>query len=200
MMVDAYVQFLLGCGYESLSAEQDDTEAATWYRKAADQGHLPAQCSLGSMYANGRGVPQDYTQAVAWYRKAADQGHADAQYCLGLMYADGQGVKDDAEAEALWRNAADQGQAAAQYSLGLMYAREQSMLGGLHFSLEGIPQDYVEAHKWLNLGASRATGEDQKTFAEARDALLAVMTPAQLAEAQSRAADWQAAFEKRQSK
>jgi TPR repeat protein len=133
---------------------------------------------------------------IAWYRKAADQDHPGAQYSLGLMYADGQGVKDDTQAEALWRKAADQGHAQSQYSLGLMYAREKSLLGGLYFSLEGVQQDYVEAHKWLSLAASHATGEDQKTFAHARDTLREAMTPAQLARAQQRAADWQAAFDK----
>lgn len=196
---DEYAQYRLALMYANgQGVPQDDTEAVAWYRKAADQGHADAQFFLGRDYYFGRGVPPDEMEAVAWYRKAADQGHADAQYTLGFMYADGQGVKDDMQAEALWRKAADQGHAKAQYSLGLMYAREKSLLGGFYFTVEVVPRDYVEAHKWLNLAASRATGEDQKTFANARDTLLEAMTPAQLAEAQQRAADWQAAFDKRQ--
>ena len=88
---------------------------------------------------------------------------------------------------AWWRKAADQGHADAQYTLGLRYD-----LG------DGVPQDYVEAHKWLSLAASRVTGDEQKRYAVARDATAKAMTPAQLAEAQKRADDWQAAFEKRQ--
>ena len=42
-------------------------------RKAADQGSVHAQCYLGTMYAQGQGVPQSYKEALAWYRKAA--GH-----------------------------------------------------------------------------------------------------------------------------
>ena len=53
---------------------QDYTQAAKWYRKAADQGNADAQPNLGLMYEKGQGVPQDYAQAVSWYRKAADQG------------------------------------------------------------------------------------------------------------------------------
>ena len=86
-----------------------------------------------------------------------------------------------------FRQAADQGAADAQYNLGVMYGNGQ-----------GVPQDDVEAHKWSNLAASRVTGDEQKEYAEARDLLAKLMTPAQLAEAQKRAADWQAAFEKRQ--
>jgi TPR repeat protein len=59
---------------------QDYTEAARWYRKAAEQGDASAQCNLGYMYDRGRGVPQDYAEGARWYRKAADQGHASA--CL----------------------------------------------------------------------------------------------------------------------
>lgn len=72
------------------------------------------------------------------------------------------------------------------------------MLGGFYFAVEVVPRDYVEAHKWLNLAATHAMGEDQKTFADARDTLREAMTSAQLAQAQQRAADWQAAFDKRQ--
>ena len=58
---------------------QDDAQAVTWYRKAADQGNADAQANLGLMYANGHGVLRDDAQAVAWFRKAADQGFAFAQ-------------------------------------------------------------------------------------------------------------------------
>jgi TPR repeat protein len=39
--------------------KQDDVLAASWYRKAADQGELKAQHNLGIMYSFGQGVPQD---------------------------------------------------------------------------------------------------------------------------------------------
>ena len=127
-------------------------------------------------------------QAMAWWHKAADQGHAEAQVSLGFMYATGRGVpEDDAQAVAWYREAADQGHAGAQFNLGVMYSNG-----------EGAPQDYVEAHKWRSLAASRVTGDEQKQYAEARDALAKVMTPEQLGEAKKRAADWQAAFETRQ--
>ena len=49
------------------------------------------------------------------------------------------------EALAQWRAAADAGDRRAMLALGRLYAQ------GL-----GAPQDYVEAHKWFNLAASRA--------------------------------------------
>jgi uncharacterized protein len=57
---------------------QDNTEALSWYRLAADQGYAAAQFDLGMMYATGEGVPQDYVAAASWYRLAAEQGDSRA--------------------------------------------------------------------------------------------------------------------------
>ena len=58
---------------------QDDTQAAAWYRKAAEAGDPWVMRSLGVMYDKGRGLAQDDVQAVAWYRKAAALGDEDAK-------------------------------------------------------------------------------------------------------------------------
>ena len=79
------------------------------------------------------------------------------------------------EALIQWRAAADAGDRRAMLALGRLY------LQGL-----GVIQDYVEAHKWLNLAASRG----EVAALEERDALAAQMTPAQIATAQERAATW----------
>jgi len=73
----------------------DYAQAAAWYRKAADQGSIPAQIHLAELYRDGRGVPRDMEQAVAWYRKAADKGDVGAQGSLGLLYSVGMGVPQD---------------------------------------------------------------------------------------------------------
>jgi peptidoglycan hydrolase-like protein with peptidoglycan-binding domain len=52
---------------------------------------------------------------------------------------------------------------------------------------QGVPQDFVRAHAWLNLAA--AAGQDEA--AAERDALSARMDPGQIAEAQRLAAAWQ---------
>ena len=62
--------------------KMDYTEAAKWYRKAAEQGDADAQNNLGLCYERGQGVPEDYEEAVKWYRKAAAQGHAGAKKVL----------------------------------------------------------------------------------------------------------------------
>jgi TPR repeat protein len=77
---------------------------------------------------------------------------------------------------------AEQGYANAQYNLGLMYSKGQ-----------GVPQDYVRAHMWFNLSASRwpATEAERRDKAvKLRDIIASRMTPAQIAEAQKLAREW----------
>ena len=53
---------------------QDDQQAVTWYRKAAEQGDADAQYNLGIRYADGKGVTQDYIEAHMWFSLAAAGG------------------------------------------------------------------------------------------------------------------------------
>jgi len=156
----------------------DYKTALSGFRELADQGDAKAQYNLGVMYADGQGVPQDYKQAVEWFRKAADQGDANAQYNVGFMYYNGQGVTQSYKEAAKWyRKAADQGDASAQHNLGLMYDMGQ-----------GVPKDFVTAYMWFIL----ASVDGDEKAVNARDALAKTMTPAQIAEAQKMAREWQA--------
>ena len=83
-----------------------------------------------------------------------------------------------AEALTEWRGAARKGDRRAMAALGRAFAK------GL-----GVPQDFIEAHKWLNLAAARG---DAKALA-ARDALAKRMTPQQVASAQEMARAWRTA-------
>ena len=72
---DAESQYNLAVMYcNGAGVEQDYTEAARWYRKAAEQGHAHAQHNLGNRYSSGTGVEQDYTEAARWYRKGGGAG------------------------------------------------------------------------------------------------------------------------------
>ena len=80
-----------------------------------------------------------------------------------------------------YRRAADQGDADAQVNLGLMYVKG-----------EGVLQDYVQAHKWLNIAASRIVkpARGRETVIRIRERIESKMTVAQLAEAQRLAREW----------
>lgn len=74
-----------------------------------------------------------------------------------------------------YRQAAEQGDAQARMNLGLMYARG-----------EGVSQDYVQAHRWLNLAAASGDAPGiRDQAARARDAIAVRMTPAEVAQAQA---------------
>jgi TPR repeat protein len=45
---------------------QNYTEAAMWYRRAAEQGDSLAQYSLGLLYDRGQGVPRNIVEASTW--------------------------------------------------------------------------------------------------------------------------------------
>jgi TPR repeat protein len=104
------------------------TEAAVWYRKAADQGHPLAQCNLGVMYAIGQGLDRDDVQAALWFEKAASRGDGGAQFNLGRMChrasldkrSDSTG-ESRIEAYKWFRLASDQGYQGADIALTLLF-------------------------------------------------------------------------------
>jgi TPR repeat protein len=141
--------------------ESDHRQAATWYRKAADQGHAQAQLKLAECYEIGLGVGEDsreaaawYRKAFAWYRKAAAQNDADAQYNLGERYATGRGVaKNEREAVAWYRKAAEQGYARGQNNLGVMLANGW-----------GVGKDEHEAVCWYRKAAEQGYAVAQQNL------------------------------------
>lgn len=75
----------------------------------------------------------------------------------------------------LRRIAREERAADAMYSLGIMYSTGQ-----------GVPLDYIQAHKWFNLAAMMGNGEAR----EWRGQLAAEMNQTQIAEAQKEARAW----------
>ncbi len=161
---------------ESADKRKEDQQGAAWYRKAAEQGDVGAQTTMGMLYFSGRGVPKDYQQAMVWFRKAAEQGNADAQYLLGGMYDEGRGVpKDDQQAVVWYRKAAERGLANAQTNLGLMYFRGT-----------GVPKDEELAYFWWLLSSAQGS----KSAVKNRDIVERDLLPAQRANAQAAARVW----------
>jgi TPR repeat protein len=121
----------------------------------------------------------DYSTAIQLLRPLAEDGNANAQAWVGLSFF---GLRNYSEALKWFRLGADQGDEFCQSQLGVAYK-----LG------RGVPQDYVQAHMWFNLGASHeipnADGSPGLN-ARRRDELAEKMTPAQIAEAQKLAREW----------
>jgi TPR repeat protein len=177
---------------------RDWVEAAKLYDKAADAGEQGATASLSFIGRNWKymyfGKPIDPT-VYALVAKAAKRGNAVAQVSLGAMnYPIGDvaydptiqnaGITGNLQEAILWyRRAADQGDVDALVKLGVAYSE------GI-----GVPQDYVEAHKFFNVAAPRVSNprdaDIRGNIIRHRDELTAKMTPSQIAEAQRLARDW----------
>ena len=131
--------------------KQDYTQAAQWYRKAAEQGHTEAQTDLGYMYERGYGVTKNLKTAVEWYARGAQSGSSVGQCNLGYMYEKGRGVPKSHETAVYWyRKAAEQGNLRGQCNLAYMYEKGY-----------GLPQNYDQAVYWYRKAAERndARGE-----------------------------------------
>lgn len=146
------------------------------FRKAAEQGDINAQVSLGQMYLVGRGGPRNDVKAAHWYGKAAEQGHAEAQVIIGLLYEEGQGVPQDYLEAARWyQKASEQKHARALRQLGQMYKHGR-----------GVSQDEILAHVYFNLSGSFGDNVARTS----RETIAARMTRDQIAEAQRLAREW----------
>jgi TPR repeat protein len=141
-------QYMLSTMYDAgKGVAQDDTQAATWERKAAEQGHAYAQANLSFRCYSAN----DFAEAFAWCQRAADSNLAWAQYNLGLMYRKGEGVaRSDAEAAHWYRLAAAQG-----------YAEAQLKFAGLLYLGQGIRRSYVDAAVWYRKAADQGNAEAQ---------------------------------------
>lgn len=142
----ADAQFEIGLLYaDGDGVPKDWSEAARWYLKAAEQGHLIAQNNLGTIYmVGGHGLAKNETEGFRWHLKAAVSGVATAQFDLSLQYSEGRGVeKDNVEAAKWMRKAAEKGIPEAALNTGLNYRDG-----------DGVIKDILEAHAWTNLAAA----------------------------------------------
>ena len=113
-------QFSLGYTYGEFLNDQQ--EALTWYKKAANQNNATAITNIGYMYQNGVGVEVDLVKGFEYYLKAADLGNAAAQENLGRSYEFGIGTKQDyAKAHEYFAKGAAQNHAGAIVNLGTFY-------------------------------------------------------------------------------
>ena len=135
-----------------------------------------AEYALAQMYAHGDGVPSNEAEARTWLARAAEHGNAEAQYEMGMTIREGRGVVQDYEAAFKWLQlAAENGNARAQFEFGYMYR-----LG------MGMPVNNVKAYFWFNLAAARGDTDAVR----ARDAVLPLLSRAEVVQAQSEARRW----------
>jgi hypothetical protein len=142
---DLYAAFDLAEIYRTGGAEEpkDADEAAKWYRRAADQGYIPARMRLGRMLFYGDGVAADRDEAFRMFLPVAERGRAIAQAYVGLCYVLGCGVAQNAEQARRWIELSTRkDDLTAEYIANSARAFMYKM--GF-----GVPQDLAEARKWF---------------------------------------------------
>ena len=104
---DADAQFNLGQAYKlGRGVPVDLTQAESWYRRAAKQGHLQAEDNLGLViFTAGR-----QKEAMPYIIRSAERGEPRAQYVLGTALFNGDLIaKDWPRSYALTKRASDAG-------------------------------------------------------------------------------------------
>ncbi|WP_425099663.1 tetratricopeptide repeat protein [Tropicibacter sp. S64] len=175
---------MLETGYEG---QQPDMEkAVAYYRKAVEAGSAEAMVLLGQRAGAGkldgilaphRAVPWAVaaaqagdTAALDWLKAQSDEGLRPAQTAMGVWLLSHDGAPE--EAAALLTQAAEAGDVEAQHQLGLLYTKGT-----------GVEQDFIKAHTWLNISAAGGSS----AALEMRGVVADLMTPEQVAEAQTAA-------------
>lgn len=104
---DSDAQYALACRYiEECAADSSyitGEKAASWLKRAAENGNAEAQCFIGNILA-GSYIPRvpiykNLRESIKWYEKSAAQGNAEAQFKLADLYhhglSDYVGVNDE---------------------------------------------------------------------------------------------------------
>jgi TPR repeat protein len=81
----------IGYVYDTEKKQYD--KALAWYFLAAMENNSYAQCNIGFLYYNGKGVPKNYLCALKWYLKAAEgYEFGITPSIIGKLFENGQGV------------------------------------------------------------------------------------------------------------
>lgn len=212
---DADSQYLVGIAYSMGSGGYDENyeKAATWFLRAAEQGHTDATYQVGWMLQNGNGFLMNERRAVEWFLKAAEKGSPEAMYSLGEAYLDGAGVNIDyVLARQYFEKAIEKGDVIAYRGLGTIYleglgverdvskAREVWLhgakngcygcahrLGILYRDGIGVERNSVAALSWFLVATSKY---DMRSAEIDRDSLVHVLSELEKTQAKSLADTW----------
>ena len=166
---------------EGTDGPQAFDEAMLWWKKAAEAGSAEGAFNVGIMYLQGEGVAPNEKEAIQWLRRAADQHSVPAAARLGAMAAmEKGGLKPGSDCTRWLRIAAEAGDGTSMLNLGMV------LFHGI-----GAQPDFLEAYMWFTLASQRGS-------VDGRAGLRPRMTEEQVAEAEKRAAAWNAAHSPQQ--
>ncbi len=155
-------------------------DAARWFCRAAESGHVGGQHNCAVLSYRGLGTPQHKDDARRWFAAAADRGHLGSAASLGAMLLEGEGGPEDVAGGLAWLGwaaAGNQPQAlfalANAHELGRGVPREpkaafdfyrraaiaghgeaENAIGNFHlFGTHGLKGDPAEAARWFRRAA-----------------------------------------------
>lgn len=152
---DAQSQVQMANYYElGFMVEKDIYKAVYWWERAANQGVLWAQYTLGNFYMNDMlsyytsedlyknkeltKKDYDYDKGIYWYTRAAEGGLLSAQRKLGDYYIGSYGTpKNISDAIYWYKKASEQGSVECQFNLGTIY-----------YNGNGVKKDVEQAIYW----------------------------------------------------
>jgi hypothetical protein len=151
--------------------KSDYAKAVPKFKALAARGNAEGQAHVGFFYVNGILGNKNYVEGAKWFTLASKQGNGWASFWMGLISesSDGGELANHVEAVKWFKLAASQGYYSALSALGMKYRWG-----------DGVTQDYVKAHMWLNLAAAR----DESAADRNRDDVAKLMTTQQVLEAQ----------------
>ena len=127
---------------DGLGVRTDPSEAARWYKLAADRGDVQGAYAYALANLQARGVKEDRATGKKFLEQAAARQHIGALYNLGLLAAEEKEPQFAAAAQ-FFRRAADLGSPDAAYALGLLYKEGR-----------GVSKNEKTAVEWLRRAAA----------------------------------------------
>jgi TPR repeat protein len=101
----------------------DYSEAAKWYKLAADQDGAYEAYRLALLIKDGKGVPKNTRKAYKYFKKSADKRFSAAYFYVAYFLSEGEGVGKDLTAARNWyeKALAENPSSSIQNNLALMY-------------------------------------------------------------------------------
>ena len=152
--------------------DQEVQLAFQWFRRAADQGHVQAQCQVAFCYESGWGVDQDSAKAFDCLRLAGENGCSEAWRKLGqkLIYGTIHTKPAPQEGIEYMRKAAETGDGIAAIWLSKLYSsgqvRHSVERGGGYVEGVEVTPDGAESTRWLRIAADNGDTQGQVLLAE----------------------------------
>jgi TPR repeat protein len=129
-------------------------DAARWFCRAAEGGHLGGQHNCAVFSYRGMGTPQRTEDARRWFAAAAARGHLGSAASLGAMLLEGEGGPADPAAGLAWLGwAAAGGQPQALFALA-----------NAHELGRGVARDPATALDYFRRAAEAGHPEAQNAF------------------------------------